>query len=353
MRVELANLRSAFRWSVERGQVVVATDVAAHAALMGFSVELFETIGWAEALLDEAVRADVRRLPRLYAAAGYACFVGRAAAATANAHRAVELEARPGYESCEPGYATFIEALGQVYCGNLSRYVELTHDVAALPGTSRAYGIAAYIDGLQSAGRVAEALELTEAAVEAARELGNPYWVAYTSWIVGLAWSKADPQRALETWDEAVAYIGEHDVRFFEGFMARDAALLHTSDGQLESALTLFAASIEAFLHTGAVAQLVITLASLPALFERLDRPAVAGTLLGAMSREPGSFHHVPSLADLGPRLRDSFGDERPERWAATGAAWSCRTRRRTRSTRSTWPSRHWSSRVSRAPWPA
>jgi DNA-binding CsgD family transcriptional regulator len=69
------------------------------------------------------------------------------------------------------------------------------------------------------------------------------------------------------------------------------------------------------------VAQLVITVASLPALFERLDRPAVAGTLLGAMSREPASFHHVPSLADLGPRLRDSLGDERPARWAATGAA--------------------------------
>ena len=321
VQAELANLRSAFRWSVDRGQVAVATDVAAHAALMGFSVELFETIGWAEALLEEAARADVRRLPRLYAAAGYACFVGRAAAATANAHRATELEARPEYESCEPGYATFIEALGQVYCGNLARYVELTHDVAALPGTSRAYGIAAYVDGLQSAGRVDEALELTEAAVEAARELGNPYWVAYTSWIVGLAWSKADPQRALETWDEAVAYIGEHDVRFFEGFMARDAALLHTSDGQLETALTLFGTSIEAFLRAGAVAQLMITLASLPALFERLDRPAVAGTLLGAMAREPASFHHVPSLADLGQRLRDTLGDERPERWAATGAA--------------------------------
>ena len=213
VQVELANLRSAFRWSVDRGQVEVATDVAAHSALMGFSVELFETIGWAEALLEGAARADVRRLPRLYAAAGYACFVGRAAAATANAHRATELESRAGYESCEPGYATFIEALGQVYCGNLDRYIELTREVAALPGPGQAYGIAAYVDGLQSAGRVDEALELTEAAVEAARNLGNPYWVAYTSWIVGLAWSKADPQRALETWDEAVAYIGDHDVR--------------------------------------------------------------------------------------------------------------------------------------------
>ena len=166
VQTELANLRSAYRWSLDRGQVETATDVAAHAALMGFSVELFETIGWAEAVLPAAERADVRRLPRLYAAAGYACFVGRAEVATANAHRATELEGRPGYESCEPGYATFIEALGQVYCGNLDRYVELTREVAALPGRGQAYGIAAYVDGLQSSGRVEEALELTESAVD-------------------------------------------------------------------------------------------------------------------------------------------------------------------------------------------
>ena len=148
-------------------------------------------------------RADVRRLPRLYAAAGYACFVGRAEAATAHAHRATELEQRPGYESCEPGYATFIEALGQVYCGNLDRYVELTRDVAALPGSSRAFAVAAYVDGLQSAGRVEEALELTETALTAARELGNPYWIAYTLWIVGLALSKADPRPAEPTFDSS------------------------------------------------------------------------------------------------------------------------------------------------------
>jgi DNA-binding CsgD family transcriptional regulator len=299
----------------------VATDVAAHAALMGFSVELFETIGWAESLLEAATRADVRRLPRLYAAAGYACFVGRAAVATDNAHRATELEGRPGYDSCEPGYATFIEALGQVYCGKLDRYIELTRDVAALSGAVRAYGIAAYVDGLQSAGRVEEALELTEPAVTAARQVGNPYWLVYTLWIVGLAYAKADPQRALETWDEGVAQLREHDVRFFEGFLARDAALLHTSDGQLEAALTLFGTSIETFLRSGAVAQLVITLASLPTLFERLDRPAVARTLLGAMANEPASLHHVPTLADLGERLDARLGEEGAARFAAVGGA--------------------------------
>ncbi len=318
---ELANLRVAFRWSVRRGHIDVATDVAAHAALMGFSVELFETIGWAESLLDEATRADVRRLPRLYAAAGYACFVGRAAVATEHAHEATVLEARSGYESCEPGYATFIEALGQVYCGNLDRYIELTEGVAALPGSSRAYGVAAYVDGLQSAGRVDEALELTAPALAGAREVGNPYWLVYTLWIAGLAYSKADPPRALEIWDEGVTRLGEHDVRFFEGFLARDAALLHTSDGQLDVALTLFDTSIAAFLRSGAVAQLVITLASLPALFERLDRPGVARTLLGAMAKEEASFHHVPTLAELDGRLDARLGDEAAARFTSVGTA--------------------------------
>jgi DNA-binding CsgD family transcriptional regulator/tetratricopeptide (TPR) repeat protein len=321
VEVELANLRSAFGWSMAGGRVVLATDIAAHAALMGFSVELFETVGWAEALLEQATLADVRRLPMLYAAAGYACFVGRAAEATAHAHRATELEALPGYQSCQPGYAAFIEALGAVYCGDLDRYVELTGEVAALPGSSRAFAVAAYVDGLQSAGRVEEALAQTDAALEAARDLGNPYWVTYTLWIVGLALSKVDPPRALETWDEGVAYLAEHDVRFFEGFLARDAALLHTSDGQLETALALFGTAIEAFVRSGAVAQLTITLASLPALFERLGRPAAACTLLGAMARQPASFHHVPSLTEVGERLRAGLGGERADRCTASGAA--------------------------------
>ena len=194
--VELGNLRTAFQWSRQRGDMKVAVDIVAHAALMGFSIELFETVAWAEELLESVAGAAVPRLPRLYAAAGYACFVGRAEAATVNAHTAVELESMPGYEPCEPGYATFIEALGQVYCGHLDRYVELTGSVASRFGATRGYGVASYVDGLQASGRVAEALELVDASIAAARDLENPYWIAYALWIAGLALSKAEPQRA-------------------------------------------------------------------------------------------------------------------------------------------------------------
>jgi predicted ATPase/class 3 adenylate cyclase/DNA-binding NarL/FixJ family response regulator len=320
VEIELDNLRSAFRWSVERGELEVATNVAAHAALMGFSVQLFETVAWAEELLPAATDADVRRLPRLYTAAGYACFVGRAEAAAANAHRATELETQSGYDPCEPGYATFIEALGEVYCGHLDRYVELTGTVAALPGASQAYGIAAYVDGLQSAGRVEDALELTDSAVAAARELGNPYWISYTLWIVGLAISKVNAKRALLAWDEGVEFVREHRVKFFEGFIGRDAARLHTSEGEPEAALALFSPAIESFHQAGNVPQLIITLASVPALFERVGRLDAAATLLGAISRESASFHHVPELVDLGDRLTAQLGEERSGQLTSAGA---------------------------------
>ena len=197
----------------------------------------------------------------------------------------------------------FIEALGQVYCGDLDRYIELTGEVAKRYGAERGYGLASYVDGLQSAGRVEEALALTEQSVAAARELGNPYWIAYALWIAGMAFSRSDSRRALAAWDEGVAFVREHRVHFFEGFLARDAARLHTSDGEPEAALVLFGDAIASFQRAGNVPQLIITLASVPALFERLERFEAAATLLGAMSRHESSFHHVPELADLEGRL--------------------------------------------------
>jgi predicted ATPase/class 3 adenylate cyclase/DNA-binding CsgD family transcriptional regulator len=321
VEAELANLRSAYRWAARRGDLEVATDVAAHAALMGFSVQLFETIAWAEELLEPASSADVRRLPRLYTAAGYACFAGRAEAARANAHRATELELDSRYDACEPGYASFIEALGSVYCGDLDRYVELTEAVARQFGSERGYGLAAYVDGLQSCGRVDEALGLAEESVAAARELGNPYWISYALWIAGMAFSRADVRRAFAAWDEGVAFVREHRVQFFEGFLARDAARLHTSDGEPEAALVLFDEAIAAFQRAGNVPQLIITLASVPALFERLDRHAPAAMLLGALSREPSSFHHVPELGDLDQRITRALGRPRTEELMSAGAA--------------------------------
>ena len=322
VEAELGNLRVGYQWSARHNELAVATDIAAHAALIGFSVQLFETIAWAEELLEPASAADVARLPRLYTGAGFACFAGRARRPlAANAHRATELEMDTRYDACEPGYASFVEALASVYCGDLDRYVELTGAVAHRYGRDRGYGLAAYVDGLQSCGRIEEALTLTEESVAAARSLGNPYWISYALWIAGMAFSKADVRRAFAAWDEGVAFVREHRVHFFEGFLARDAARLHTTDGDPHTALMLFAEALSAFQRAGNVPQLVITLASVPALFERLDRPAPALVILGALSGEPTTFHHVPELRELGDRVRRTLGEKRAGELTVEGAA--------------------------------
>ncbi len=217
----------------------------------------------------------------------------------------------------------FIEALGQVYCGDLDRYIELTGEVAERYGTERGYGLASYVDGLQSAGRVAEALALTEQSVAVARRLGNPYWIAYALWIAGMAFSRSDSRRALAAWDEGVAFVREHRVRFFEGFLARDAARLHTSDGEPEAALVLFGDAIAAFHRAGNIPQLIITLASVPALFERLERFEAAATLLGAMTQQESSFHHVPELAELEGRLAARLDGKQTRELITAGACFS------------------------------
>lgn len=323
VETELPNLRAGFRWSVDHHQMETATDIAAHAGLIGFSVQRFETVGWAEELLDAAAAADVPRLPRLYTAAGYACFVGRAEAARRNAHRATELAADARYDPCEPGYSMFVEALGQVYCGDLDRYIELTGEVAETHGAARGYGLASYVDGLQSAGRIDEALVLTERAVDAARDLGNPYWISYALWIAGMAFSRTDARRALAAWDEGVDFVREHGVRFFEGFLARDAARLHTSHGEAEAALVLFDDAITSFHRSGNVPQLIITVASVPALLERLERFDAAVKLVGAMSRQESSVRHVPELADLEGRLATKLKPERLHELLSAGEAFN------------------------------
>jgi len=305
---ELANLRSAYHWSATR-DVETACDIAAHAALIGTSGEVFEPIEWAEDLLAPAAATDVARLPRLYTGAGYACFVGRPGEAAAYAHRATELEGRPGCDPCEPGLAAFVEALANVYAGDLDRYLELTAAIAELPGTARAFAGPGYVDGLQAAGLVDDAVARLDDAVAGAREVGNPFWIAYALWIAGLTLSSRDPVRALSAWDEGGAYVREHDIGFFEGFLARDAARLHTAQGDLGAALERYATAIDAFRRSGNLAQLVITLASVPVLFDRLGRYEVAAALCTAMHRHPAGMQHVPELADLAASLAARLGD--------------------------------------------
>src|SRR5271155_908331 len=79
--IELANLRTAFRWAADHGDLDVAATIATYVGLLGFRVQTFEPITWAEELIEPAHVADHPRLAFLYVIASQCYMTGRIEAA--------------------------------------------------------------------------------------------------------------------------------------------------------------------------------------------------------------------------------------------------------------------------------
>jgi hypothetical protein len=78
--IELANLRTAFRWAADRGDLDVAT-LATYAGLLGNWVQTFEPLAWVEEMVEAARAVDHPRLTFLYVLASQCFVTGRSEAA--------------------------------------------------------------------------------------------------------------------------------------------------------------------------------------------------------------------------------------------------------------------------------
>jgi hypothetical protein len=94
---ELANLRSAFRWAADYGDLDAAATIATYAGLLGLWVESYEPIAWAEELIEPA-RADHPRLAFLYGMASHCFSPGRIEAAVRYADASQQVIASGRYK---------------------------------------------------------------------------------------------------------------------------------------------------------------------------------------------------------------------------------------------------------------
>src|SRR6202012_3970631 len=79
--LELANLRTAFRWAADQGDLDVAATLASYAGWLGGAVQTLEPIAWAEELIEHARAAAPPRLAFLYLVAWLCYTTGRLEAA--------------------------------------------------------------------------------------------------------------------------------------------------------------------------------------------------------------------------------------------------------------------------------
>ena len=195
--VELANLRTAFRWAADQGDLDTAAAIAAYATLLGYWVQQYEPGTWAEELIEPARAAGHPRLAQLYIVAAVCYMTGRTddfllyidagqrAIDSGNFESIpVEFEAILG-----GGYLTAVSAEG---C------VEWCRDVIARSGGRGGYVEPALVFALNFAGAQDEALAVSEDLFTRAATAVNPAAVSGALLAYGQTHGRTEPAAAYE-----------------------------------------------------------------------------------------------------------------------------------------------------------
>lgn len=319
VETEFSNLRTAFRWDLEEGDLASATTIAAHTAIMIWPLQRFEPVSWAIEIVDRVAEDDLPQLPRLYVAASLCLYLGKPDLAVRYAQTATALSEHSRYDPFEEGWSQMLESLAHLFGGRIERRVEISADLAGRSGFARVVGLCGLTWALPAVGRADEAMAIADETVDAARLFGNPFWIGWALGGYGRAFADSAPEQALEALREGLRYAKENRLGFWEANLAQDAARLEASHGELGDALDLFSASIDSFHRAGNIVFLAATLASLAVFFDRFGHVEAAAAIYGASTRQ-ASIGLVPNLSRATAHLRAVLGDARYDELVAEGS---------------------------------
>jgi len=313
---EFGNLRAGFRWASDHGDLATATAIAAHTTMLAWALQRYESVGWAEQLLEAATEADLPLLPRLYTAASFCVFTDRPETALRYAQTALELETVPDYTPFDPLWATNMMAHAHLFIGRIDRWLEIAAGLADRDGVSRVAGLGMVVFLTP----VEQAMTLPQETLDAARRHGNPFFIAAALGAYGRAFTDADPDRALSVFREGRRYTADQRLDYFRAVIARDSAELEANDGEIDKALQLLDTSIDLFHRAGDYASVGSVLAYMAVFFDRFEQPELAATLYGA-SAAYGTTSWAGNLPDVVDHLRSQLDPATYEKYVATGAA--------------------------------
>jgi predicted ATPase len=320
--VELVNLRAGFRWATDRHHIDTATAIAAHTAILGYSLMQWEPLGWAQELVPAAVEADVRQLPRLLVAASLSVFIGHLGSALGNARLAQKLEATGQYEIVSRGWSELLEAGMLLFTGDSEGGLRILEDLAAsrTAVSARALGLFGLLYFLPTVGRAAEAALLADEAASAARDWGSPVAIAcITGTGIGRAFGATDPPRALAALRSGLDYSREHRYVYGEIYISWELAAMEALHGDLQRGLDLFDFSLDSLRKSGDELNLALDLASLAMCLARLQEHEAAAIIYGGSTRllNPAPVAGLPQAVE---QIRANLGATLFDRCVATGA---------------------------------
>jgi hypothetical protein len=294
--VELANLRAAFRWAADQGDLdVAAATIATYVGLLGLGVQTLEPIAWAEELIESARAVDHPRLAFLYVVASRCFTTGRIEAAVGYCDAGQVVLGRRSRDGLPYG----IEGvLGVVYLtiGQQERLAELCRAQLARRRDTHVHIRTWLVSALALAGSGGEAMDSADGLIEAAEATGNPHVLALALAAYGLTFRDADPVGALNALGRGLVIAQDSGNRTIASTLASSLARLEAQHGDPLAALDHLTLAIRNFYNAGDTTTIRVPLAVLAALFDRLGRYEPAATIAGPWRRPSAP---TPTLGSL------------------------------------------------------
>jgi predicted ATPase len=314
--IELANLRTAFRWAADHGDLDVAATIASYVGLLGGMVQTLEPIAWAEELIEPSRTVDHPRLAFLYVMASLCYRTGRIEAAVRYAD-AGEIVLGSSREALPYGFEAL---LGAVYLaiGQPERLAEVCRAQLARRRDTHVYIRGWLVAALALAGSGGEAMDSADGLIEVAEATGNPSVLAFALAAYGGAFRDADPVGALNALGRGLVIAQDSGNRAYASVLANNLALLEAEHGDPLAALDHLTLAIRNYHNAGDTTTIRVPLAILAVLFDRLRRYEPAATIAG-FALSPIAAVGVPEITTAITHLRDVLGDQAYESLAHRG----------------------------------
>ncbi|MGO9152213.1 ATP-binding protein, partial [Mycobacterium sp.] len=314
--IELANLRTAFRWAADQGDLDAAAAIATYGGWLGVGVQIYEPIAWAEELIEPAGAVDHPRLAFLYVIASLCYMTGRIEAAVRYCD-AGQIVLGRSREALPYGIEV---ALGVVYqvIGQPERWAELCRAQLVRRRDTHVYIRAWLVAALSLAGCGGEAMDCADGLIEAAEATGNPLFLGWALFAYGVAFRDADPVGALNAFGRGLVIAHDCGNRTLASALAPFLARLEAEHGGTVSAFDHLTLAIPDYHDSGDTTTIRVPLAILAVLFDRLGRYEPAATIAG-FALSPLSASAVPEITTAVTHLRSVFGDQTYESLARKG----------------------------------
>lgn len=312
---ELPNLRTAFRWAAENGDLDTATAITTYAMLFGALLENYEPLAWGEELIEPARAVDHPRLANLYLNVSQCYWTGRFEEAVTYADAAWGLFRSGRYE-----VAIIEGTLGSTYLsvGQPERAVEWCRAQTERGPDTHTLVRSMLVIALTMAGKSEEAKAAATGIIEAAEATHNPWALANALYTFGYVFAESDPPTALDALRRGLVIAHDSGSRLTESLIATMLARLETEHGDPLAALDYITSAVANFYDSGNIAYIQFALAILAVFFDRLGHLQPAATIAGYalnVFTTTASFQ----LSTVIDHLRNVLGDETYESLAHKG----------------------------------